>query len=294
MNQYEKDLVAFLCGKDRETRSLFRQMRGVAARTIFGKDYFSGGQLNTRLYCEPKLVLKAQAGDFGDMDEDDLRERFSDLATDAVDSIVAGAEAVRARRVMGTIVHASEADSDEHIEEQQVSCIYCLESNPFSDSDYQKTADKGLLLFLGIVDYLKFDGDDIVVGERKTSRPPNDPAWASDVAQALGYCWALRELLSDSSYAGIPMSVEIEYTLYSHCCLFPVVDNKVMGDFGFTLGWWKMLTPYQVTNRELSRLYRVLTMQSKPLSPASSGKCRGVNGDEPCEYYGLNHPYCVR
>jgi len=78
VNQCEKELKEFLGGQDRETRSLFRQMRGVAARTIFDTDWFAGGQLNTRLYCEPKLVLKALNGDFGDMDEDDLRDRFSD------------------------------------------------------------------------------------------------------------------------------------------------------------------------------------------------------------------------
>ena len=292
MNQYEKGLRAFLDEKDWETRSLFRQMRGDAAQTIFGKDYFSGGQLNTRLYCEPKLVLKAQAGDFGDMDEDDLRERFSDLAPDAVESIVAGASASNVHRSVGTIVHEEEASGDEHIEEQQVSGIYCLSANPFSDSEYQKTVDKGLLLFLGIVDYLKFNGESIVVGERKTSRPPNDPAWASDVAQALGYCWSLRELLSGSAYADIPMSVGIDYTLYLQHCRLPVVDNQVMGDFGFTLGWWKSLTPYQVTAREMSRLYRVLTMQSKPLPPASNGKCNGLDG-EPCEYRDLPCPYRV-
>ena len=291
MNKYEQELQSFLDEQDWETRSLFRQMRGVAAKTIFGKDYFSGGQLNTRLYCEPKLLLKAQAGDLGDMSEDDLRERFPDLAEDAVSGIVAGAEASGTRRAVGAIVHEAEAEGDDHIEEQQVSGIYCLGANPFSDLEYQKTVDGGLLLFLGIVDYLKFDGKVITVGERKTSTPPNDPAWASDAAQALGYCWALRELLSGSPYAGIPMSVEIDYTLRGQLCQFPVVDDKVMGDFGFTLGWWRMLTPYQVTNREMSRLYRVLTMQSKPLPPASNGKCNGLGEGEPCEYRDLPCPY---
>ena len=286
MNKYEAELQAFLDEQDCETRSLFRQMRGVAAKTIFGKDYFSGGQLNTRLYCEPKLVLKAQAGDFGDMSESDLRERFSDLSTEAIDGVVAGAEVSGTRRAVGTIVHESEAEGDNHIEEQQVSGIYCLGANPFDDTEYRKTVDKGLLLFLGIVDYLKFDGKVITVGERKTSRPPNDPAWASDVAQALGYCWALRELLSGSPYAGIPMSVEIDYTLCGQLCQFTVVDYMTMSDFGFTLGWWKLLTPYQVTNREMSRLYRVLTMQSKPLRPESDEKC-----NIPCEYRDMPCPY---